>query len=255
MNNLFNGFINKEVTIYNDNEIGLKNNKNENLEDILLYHPFIDDLQDQLNNKELSQLIIYRLNKHNEFNYVEYYNTNIICFQNSDIILDKLKHISGKKKVKGSIRNEIDNYTIVQIRDNKINENWITLWDIIINNHYYGEKIDETLYKFILKYSKLDDLFIKDIICKKPQILYCLVNEKYKNYINTHNSIQYCQNEKNLLIHLSKFKSGFNVRNICFLDDSEINEDLLNNDYIVERKEEEYEWIVKNDKNIISFLK
>jgi hypothetical protein len=85
--------------------------------------------------------------------------------------------------------------------------------------------------------------------------LYTVIDNKYKKYINKYNSIQYCQNERNVLIYLSEFTEGDNVRNICFVEDIEIDNDLVNKNYIIERKDEKYWWIFKNDYNIISFLK
>lgn len=263
MNNLLNGFLKKEIDIDEDNEIDIDENneinvkteKITNINEYLLYHPFIDQLDNELNNKENTNLIIYRINKHNNFNYIEYYLNNINCNGNINIILENLKDIDGIKRVKGYLKIGKENYTIVQLRRNKDINNWVTIWDIIINKHYYGEKIDEKCILFFLRYHKLDDLYIKETLCKKPIILYCYVDNVYKNYVNKNNTIQYCQNKNNILINLSEFKEGDNVRNICFLDDKEVSNDLLENDYIIEKKGNNYNWVIKNDKNIISFLK
>jgi hypothetical protein len=255
MNNLFNGFLKKEMNIIEDIEIEFKKEEVANIDDSLLYHPFIEELDDELSNEKNTYLIIYRINKHNEFNYIEYYLNNINCKGITSVIIENLKCINGIKRIKGYVKIGNQNFTIVQIRENKKMENWVTIWDIIINKHYYGEKIDEKCILFFLNYNKLDDLYIKDKICKKPIILYCYVNDKYKNYVNKNKTIQYCQNENNILINLSEFEEGDNVRNICFLDDKEMSNDLLENDYIIERKGENYKWVIKNDKNIISFLK
>jgi hypothetical protein len=255
MNNLFNGFLKKEMNINEDIDIKVKTEEVTNLDDSLLYHPFIDKLDNELDNEENTNLILYRINKHNDFNYIEYYLNKISCKGNTKIILENLKSINGIKRIKGYVKIGKQYFTIIQIRENKNMNNWVTIWDIIINKHYYGEKIDEKCISFFLNYNKLDDLYIKDKICKKPIILYCYVDDKYKNYVNKNKTIQYCQNENNILINLSEFEEGDNVRNICFLDDKEMNSDLLENDYIIERKGENYKWVIKNDKNIISFLK
>jgi hypothetical protein len=96
---------------------------------------------------------------------------------------------------------------------------------------------------------------LKKKFVKNPQYCIPLIDNKYKKYINKNNSIQYCQNERNVLIYLSEFTEGDNVRNICFVEDIEIDNDLANKNYIIERKDKKYRWIFKNDNNIISFLK
>jgi hypothetical protein len=39
------------------------------------------------------------------------------------------------------------------------------------------------------------------------------------------------------------------------MKDVEMDKDLKENDFIIERKGKKYEWIFKNDNNLISFLK
>jgi len=79
MNNLFNGFLKKEMNINEDIDIKVKTEEVTNLDDSLLYHPFIDKLDNELNNEENTNLILYRINKHNDFNYIEYYLNKISC--------------------------------------------------------------------------------------------------------------------------------------------------------------------------------
>ena len=255
MTNLFNGFIEKEINMNENNEIHEKRIEYSNINESLLYHPYTEDLSNYEYTNGKTRLILYRINNCNKYNFIEYYLNDIYCECDKEIILKNLIYLPGRKNIKGKIKEGDSMFTIIQIRDNKNKENWVTLWDIIINKHYYGEKIDNKLVSFMLNNNKLDNLFIKDKICNKPIILYCFVDEKYKNYINKYNSVQYCQDTRNILINLSEYKPGYNVRNICFLHDREIDNDLKNNDFIVERNEEGYKWIIKNDKNIISFLK
>lgn len=255
MNNLFYGFLNKDIDSFEIAKIEERKYEHTNIDDNLLQHPFIENLKLSLDNKENTKIIIYRMNKINNDTFIEYYLNMINCLDDKNIILENLSGIEGIKRIKGNIHIEGNKYTIVQIRDNNKKDNWVILWDILINKHYYGEKIDEKFIKFFINHYNIDDLYIKEKICKKPSILYTLVDNKYKNYINKYNSIQYCQNEKCVLINLSDFTEGDNVRNICFVEDIEIDNDLVNKNYMIERKDGKYWWIFKNDYNIISFLK
>jgi hypothetical protein len=255
MNNLFNGFLNKDIDSFEIGEIQEKIYEHTNIYDNILHHPYIENLNLEFNKRENTKLIIYRMNKINKDTFIEYYLNTINCLDDKKIILENLSHIEGTKRIKGNIYIEGNKYTIVQIRDNNKINNWVILWDILINKHYYGEKIDENFINFFINHYKIDDLYIKEKICKKPTVLYTLIDNKYKKYINKNNSIQYCQNERNVLIYLSEFTEGDNVRNICFVEDIEIDNDLANKNYIIERKDEKYRWIFKNDNNIISFLK
>ena len=140
MNNLFTGFIKKEVNIIEDNEILSINIPNINIDDTLVNHYYIDELNHDLNEKEITKLILYRIKSYNNFNYIEYYLHIIKCLENKETILENLKHINGRKSIKGNIKTENQKYTIIQVRGNDNFENWVTLWDILINKHYYGEK-------------------------------------------------------------------------------------------------------------------
>jgi hypothetical protein len=255
MNNLFNGFLNKDIDSFEIGEIQEKIYEHTNIYDNILQHPYIENLNLDLNKRENTKLIIYRMNKINKDTFIEYYLNTINCLDDRKTILENLSDIEGTKRIKGNIHIEGNKYTIVQIRNNNKIDNWVILWDILINKHYYGEKIDEKFIKFFINHYNIDDLYIKEKICKKPSILYTLVDNKYKNYINKYNSIQYCQNEKSVLMYLSEFTEGDNVRNICFVEDIEIDNDLVNKNYMIERKDGKYWWIFKNDYNIISFLK
>lgn len=255
MNNLFYGFLNKDSDFLEIEEIEERKYEHTNINDNLLQHPFIENLKLSLDNKENTKIIIYRMNKINNDTFIEYYLNDIKCLDNRKTILENLSDIEGTKRIKGNTNINGSKYTIVQIRNNNKIDNWVILWDILINKHYYGEKIDENFISFFINHYKIDDLYIKEKICKKPSILYTLIDNKYKNYINKYNSILYCQNEKSVLINLSDFTEGDNVRNICFIEDIEIDNDLINKNYMIERKDGKYWWIFKNDYNIISFLK
>ena len=252
MNNLFNGFLNNEIDSFEIGEIEDKKYKHSNISDDILEHPYIENLKFDANNKGNTKLIIYRMNEHNKNAFIEYYLNEINCLHDKEVILKNLSYIEGTKHIKGSIYIGDNQYTIIHIRNNNKPNNWVILWDIIINGHYYGEKIHENLIKFLKKNYKIDDLFYKRKICKKPCILYTLLDNKYKNYINKNKSIQYCQNEHSILIYFSEYNEG---DNICFMEDTEMDKDLQNKNYIIERKGKKYEWIFKNDNNLISFLK
>lgn len=255
MNNLFNGFLNKDIDSFEIGEIEERKCEHTNIQDNILHHPYIENLNLQLDQGDNTKIIIYRMNKHDKNTFIEYYLNIFDSLDDKQTILENLKIIEGNKRIKGNIYLDGNKYTLVQIRDNKKKDNWAILWDIIINKHYYGEKIDKNIINFFINNYKIDDLFIKERICKKPSILYTVIEDKYKNYINKFNTIQYCQNEENILIYLSDFTEGDNVRNICFVEDVEIDNDLLNKNYMIERKDGKYRWIFKNDNNLISFLK
>jgi hypothetical protein len=255
MNNLFNGFLNKEIDSFEIGEIEEKKYNYSNICDDILEHPYIENLFFDTNKKGNTKIIIYRMNKHNNNVFIEYYLNEINCLHDKEVILKNLSYIEGNKRIKGSIYIGEEQYTIIQIRNNNKPNNWVVLWDVIINGHYYGENIDENLIKFLKKNHKIDDLFYKGKLCEKPCILYTLIESKYKNYINKNKSIQYCQNEHSILIYLSEYNEGDNVRNICFMKDTEMDNDLKEKNFIIERKGKKYEWIFKNDNNLISFLK
>ena len=88
----------------------------------------------------------------------------------------------------------------------------------------------------------------------KPLIFYTIVDDSKINYVNKYNTIQYCQLDENILIHLSEYTNNDNIRCMCFINDNSelknINQ-IKNTDYIVERKGDINFWIFKNEKYIL----
>ena len=248
-NKILDCFIEKKNRYDNiPNEIIEKNTKYDTLDNMVINHPFIDKLQ--LIELEINYCILYRFNKFKDFYYLEYYivNVNNCCYSN---ILDEINYIKGSKKIKGTIQFKNNNYILIQVRENKEIEKWIVLWDIIINQSYFGLKYDRDIVDFFYTYNQLDNLFIKNNICLKPLVLYASVDIMYKKYITSHKSIQYCQNINTSLIELSNYKNDNNVRNLCFINDIDIcKKNESDNYYIINNN-----WVFKNDKDILSLIK
>ena len=259
MNNLFNGFLNKNVEFteeeHENTEIKEKKIMEYNFYDKLLQHPFIEKLDiNGINKNEETYLILYRLKQFNGINYIEYYQKCLISLDNETDILLKISHINGRKMIKGIKKLGENKYTIIQIRNNT-SKQWLVLWDIIINKHYYNKKIDINLVNFIISYPSIDNLIVNGKLSKKLFVLYCHVDDKYRNYIEKNDSIQYCQELNCALIKLNTFEDDDNIRNLCLINDEELDCNLMEKEYIIERKGNSFIWIFKNDKNIISYLK
>ena len=164
--------------------------------DDIIQHPFIEKININLDNlsrcREKIHLILYKINKYKGNYIVEFYIHNELPFiymlkNNDDVtskINDTLKNISGSKRITGNINYHNTNYIFIQVRKNNDTKNWLTIWDIIVNKHYYGEKIDENIVDFFMENMELSTLKFKRKYCIKPQILYCNINEDYIHYIN-----------------------------------------------------------------------
>ena len=236
------------------------NNKiSENYLDDILEHPFIDNLSKNIPNKLHDiKVICYRINTLHKNPFIEVY------LKGKDFIsitqpleLDNIP-INGVKRIKGYINYKNHNYVFIQIRNNLDVDNWITQWDIIINKCIYGEKIEDNVVEFFKIYNSLFNLVKHNNIISKPISMYCLVHNKYLNYVSKNKSVQYCQNDDTSIITLHMgYIPGDNVRNICFVDDIEIENKLkyFSNEkyYILRDLSGCLQWIFKDNNLITSY--
>lgn len=248
-------------------------NINNDMFSSILRHPYIehiayDNLDIHKNKNERNYLVIYRIKTYNEINHVvEFYilndflspTTNTTNTTITDIVDTELQSIHGDKRIKGNVLFKEKNYSFVQVRNNTDTSNWLNLWDILVNKHYFGNNICDNVIDFFKYCGEVSNLMIGTTICLKPITLYTNIEERYCEYIIKTKSIQYCQSETESLIHLRNFKEDDNIRTICFVDDREINDsihELEYNDYIVKNNvREEIEWVFKNDNALFSFVK
>mgnify|MGYP003649565227 FL=1 len=245
-----------------DDSIG-PTNINKDMFSSILRHPYMERLEE--NKNERNYLVIYRIKTYNELNHVvEFYILN--GFLSSTTITDnvdtELQSIYGDKRIKGNVLFKEKNYSFVQVRNNTDTSNWLNIWDILVNKHYFGNNICDNVIDFFKYCGEVSNLTIGTTMCLKPITLYTNIEERYCEYITKTKSIQYCQSETESLIHLRNFKEDDNIRTICFVDDREINDsihELEYNDYIVKNVmgEEigEIEWVFKNNNALFSFVK
>jgi hypothetical protein len=233
-----------------DDSDDIHSNVNNELFDSILRHPYIERMNgNEYGNNELNinngnalkYLIIYRINIYNEVNpVVEFYILNDF--------LSTTSNITEFTNHELSIQFKENNYSIIQVRNNTDTSNWLNVWDILVNKHYFGNKICEHVIDFFYSHSDIE-----------PITLYTSVEEKYYEYIKKTKSIQYCQSNKESLIYLRNFKENDNIRTICFIHDRDIDDSLHtieHNDYIIyKNNNKETEWIFKNDNKMISFVK
>ena len=138
--------------------------------------------------------------------------------------------------------------------------------------HYFGEKIDQNIIDFFTANCEISNLILNRRLCVKPIVLYSYADKSHTEYIKKHNSIQYCQRENDILIKLNQYKSGDNIRSICFIEDTEFSDtygDLRTRDFIImnshksltngnqeqESSDNDIRWIFKNERNIFSHIK
>jgi hypothetical protein len=291
--------------LYHDQNISSSQDSDTILNDII-QHPFIDTLPMDIsfltdsncpNNTVKYNVILYRIQHHNDYHYVEFYlpsrtsqeslfnieyhnttetldknisNTNIIKY-----LKQHIQYIPGVKRYKGHILHNNIIYTIVQVRDNRvtdisnnrmynppyyINNNWLTLWDIITYKHVFREKIDNNIVELFVKHHTIAHLFLKKQICLLPMTLYCTVLNKYNTFIHKTKSVQYCQRENSPIVYLSYdyLCETNNVRNVCFIQDPDIYttmETLQNQSCIILKNEHGLNYLFKNDDNILSYIK
>ena len=292
----YNKYINNLANIYHESP----QNTDSILNDII-QHPFIDTLHmdinsstilNCLNNSVKYNVILYRIQHHNNNHYVEfylpyhsneylfnieYYSTENIdkSISNSNLfkyLKEHIQHIPGVKRFKGHITHNNMVYSIVQVRNKNTNDvlndkqistsynNWLTLWDIIAYKHVFREKIDNSIVDFFVKNYKIACLFLDKKRCLIPMILYCSVADKHNTFIKQNKSVQYCQRENDPIVYLNcdYLLELNNVRNVCFIDDNEIYttmDTLQYNSYIIFKNQNSLNYLFKNDDNIISYIK
>lgn len=254
-----------------------------NILNTIVQHPYVEDLPH--NTDTLTHLmyetdikiLLYRINRLNEHYYVEYYipNSGLLilpgikeftnasnCYKIDDTFIGYLKtylsQIPGTKRYKGYLTHDKEPYVIVQTRDNHEVDDWVVIWDILANKQIYGVLFDNTLIDFFAKYHNLSELYINDTMCILPSVLYCQVPTTTVEYVRKHKSCQYTQREMTPLIKLHRFSIGDNVRNLCFIKDTDISKTYLDiemNDYIILDEDNTINYIFKHDTNILSLVK
>ena len=256
-------YMNEENNDIETYDIHEKNQTTINYLDDMLEHPFIDSLESNTYPLKATNIniVLYRLNKFNEIDYIEYYLLNgqflsITTSYDSDYDIESIP-LQGKKRLKGYLTLNDEKFLVVQLMDNN-DINWITLWDILVNESVYREKIQQNVISFFRMNNTMSNLIMKNKVISKPIILYCLVDDKYLNYIQKTNTVQFCQDKHTNLITLGDYNDNDNVRNVCFIDDCDLKYDIdidLNvSDYII-LKGHTNKWIFKDDRRIISYIK
>lgn len=244
--------------------------------DTIIQHPYVENLSLDLNRlsqcREKIHLIIYRINKYGENTTVDFYlTTDFLSLHMTDGLLlathlnDTLRHIPGTKRIKGDIIVENNIYAFVQVRDNTDHLHWLSIWDIIVNKQYFGEKISDNVIDFFTVNGEISTLILNKKKCMTPIVLYSYTEMSHLTYINKSRSIQYCQRENSPLIRLNTYKEKDNVRTICFIEDMEFSDtlnDLADNNYIIMKDSNTTDdnnsniyWIFKNEKYIFSYVK
>lgn len=270
-----------------------------NILDTIVQHPFMEKISTNTYTaltvdspcREKINLIIYRINTYNANNVVEFYLKSHFLSIDIDIggniaaaVNNTLHHVDGTKRLSGYIMVGNIRHVFVQVRNNRSStaslasapsSNWLTIWDIIVNKHYFGEKIDQNVIDFFTANCEISNLLINRRLCVKPIVLYSYADKSHTEYIKKHNSIQYCQRENDILIKLNQYKSGDNIRSICFIEDAEFSDTygglrerdfiIMNNSqksHITGSQEQEssdndtdIRWIFKNERNIFSHIK
>lgn len=264
-----------------------------NILDTIVQHPFMEKISTNTYDsltvdspcREKIHLIVYRINTYNANNVVEFYLKSHFLSTDIDIgdniataVNNTLHHIIGTKRLSGYIMVGNIRHVFVQVRSNSSSSssNWLTIWDIIVNKHYFGEKIDQNIVDFFTENCEISNLLINRRLCVKPIVLYSFADKSHTEYIKKHNSIQYCQRENDILIKLNQYKSGDNIRTICFIEDTEFSDTyggLRTRDFIIMKSQKslingnqeqessdndnhnDIRWIFKNERNIFSHIK
>ena len=271
-----------------------------NILDTIVQHPFMekfsintyDSLTVDSPCREKIYLIVYRINTYNTNNVVEFYLKSHFLSTDIDIgdniataVNNTLHHVTGTKRLSGYVMVGNIRHVFVQVRNNRSSSsasapsssNWLTIWDIIVNKHYFGEKIDQNVIDFFTANCEISNLILNGRLCVKPIVLYSYADKSHTEYIKKHNSIQYCQRENDMLIKLNQYKSGDNIRSICFIEDTEFSDtygDLRTRDFIImnsqksltngnqdqeqessDNDNDNIKWIFKNERNIFSHIK
>lgn len=261
-----------------------------NILDTIVQHPFMEKISTNTYAsltvdspcREKIHLIVYRINTYNANNVVEFYLKSHFLSTDIDIgdniataVNNTLHHVAGIKRLSGYVMVGNIRHVFVQVRNNRAvssSSNWLTIWDIIVNKHYFGEKIDQNVIDFFTANCEISNLILNRRLCVKPIVLYSYADKSHTEYIKKHSSIQYCQRENDILIKLNQYKSGDNIRSICFIEDTEFSDtygDLRTRDFIImnshksltngnqeqELSDNDIRWIFKNERNIFSHIK
>ena len=267
-----------------------------NILDTIVQHPFMENISTNTYTaltvdspcREKIYLIVYRINTYNANNVVEFYLKSHFLSTDIDIgdniataVNNTLHHVTGTKRLSGYIMVGNIRHVFVQVRNNRsstasASSNWLTIWDIIVNKHYFGEKIDQNVIDFFTANCEISNLLINRRLCIKPIVLYSYADKSHTEYIKKHSSIQYCQRENDILIKLNQYKSGDNIRSVCFIEDTEFSDtygDLRTRDFIIMNSQKsltngnqeqesnhndnhnDIRWIFKNERNIFSHIK
>lgn len=273
-----------------------------NILDTIVQHPFMekfsintyDSLTVDSPCREKIYLIVYRINTYNTNNVVEFYLKTHFLSTDIDIgdniataVNNTLHHVTGTKRLSGYVMVGNIRHVFVQVRNNRYStaslasatpsSNWLTIWDIIVNKHYFGEKIDQNVIDFFTANCEISNLILNGRLCVKPIVLYSYADKSHTEYIKKHNSIQYCQRENDMLIKLNQYKSGDNIRSVCFIEDTEFSDTyggLRERDFIImnsqksltngnqdqeqescDNDNDNIKWIFKNERNIFSHIK
>lgn len=215
--------------------------------DSIIQHPFMETISIDINTtttkREKYNIIVYRLGTYGTNKVVEFYLSHEFLSVHLEIgdnissnVIDALRHVAGVKRVLGQLEFDSNRYIFVQTRNNTDMSNWLNIWDIVCNKHYFGDKLSNIVVDFFTSHIELGTLIQNKRTCILPIVLYSYVDEHHLEYIRKNNSIQYCQREKDTLIRLNRYKLGDNIRTICFVEDTEFSNtyhDLLNRDYIL----------------------
>ena len=162
---------------------------------------------------------------------------NFIQATINESFLDKIK-TTGTKRLKGSIYFQDNQYLFIQIRKSKTNDNWYSLYDILVNKHYCGKMINDCVINFVINNNAVFDMYKNNILYTKPNVLYTHLDSKYNKYFNITNSIQYC-GSKDGLVKLSNYTCNDNIRCLAFITDN--------------NTENIPTWTFKNEKDLLFF--
>ena len=182
-----------------------------NILDTIVQHPFMENISTNTYAyltvkspcREKIHLIVYRINTYKENNVVEFYlksdflSTDINIGDNiSTVVNDTLHHVAGTKRLSGYIMVGNIRHVFVQVRNTRTvssstssassSSNWLTIWDIIVNKHYFGVKIDQNVVDFFTANCEISNLILNRRLCVKPVILYSYADKSHTEYIKKH---------------------------------------------------------------------
>lgn len=260
-----------ETTQYITQRYDISDDVDSSLLNSIVQHPFIDELGVNLDNistnKHKLVVVLYRINNHNKYHFVEYYLPNgefitPILAENENLlynIKNILSDIPGVKRIKGTWITNDYCYMFIQVRNNKLSLYWLVSWDVLANKHLYGISISQNTCEIILKINKCDNLYLNNQLCIKPVVLYCNIENRHCEYVNTHNTVQYCMKKDGPLITLHNYQPNDNVRNICFINDLNIDINMKLSDlsylpHIIIQDGLITNWIFRSDYNIKSHV-